>query len=174
MREMARYGLILAMICLVASASLAGMNALTKSKIEDQAKSEEEQGLKAVLPEAADFQAVKSGGQIIYYKAYDQGGNFLGAGFKASGKGYSSIIEAIAGMKKDGTIVNIKILSQNETPGLGSRVAEPEFREKFSNKNIAELGGVHAITGATISSRAVIDSVKAKAEEVKGLIDHEK
>ncbi|OGX46099.1 MAG: hypothetical protein A3G38_01035 [Omnitrophica WOR_2 bacterium RIFCSPLOWO2_12_FULL_51_8] len=174
MREMTRYGLILAIICAAASASLAGMNSLTRDRIAAQAKAEEEEGLKAVFPEAADFKPVKSKEKVVYYQAYGRDGGFLGAAFKARGKGYSSVIEVIAGMKKDGTITAIKILNQNETPGLGNRVAEPEFRERFSNKRIVDLNGIQAITGATISSKAVINAVKVKANQVKELIGDEK
>ena len=67
-----------------------------------------------------------------------------------------------------------KILSQNETPGLGARVAEPAFTAAFGNKKASDLAGVQAITGATISSHAVIDSVKKRAEEIKGMIKNEK
>jgi electron transport complex protein RnfG len=95
----------------------------------------------------------------------------MGAAFKASGKGYSSIIETMVGMLKDGTITAIKVISQNETPGLGARVAEPEFTGQF--ENIKDLSGVSAITGATISSRAVINSVEKKDKEIMAKIKNE-
>jgi electron transport complex protein RnfG len=168
---MLRYGFTLAIICIVASGLLAGVNVLTKSRITSQAQAEEDSSLKEVFPEAAHFEAVKSGEEIIYYKAQDKEGRMLGAAFRASGKGYSSTIETMAGMFKDGTIKAIKILSQNETPGLGARVAEDSFASRFSNKGLQNLSEVEAITGATISSRAVIDSVKKKAEEIKAMVD---
>ena len=174
MKEMIRYGLILSLICVVASASLAAMNSLTKSRIIAQAQAEEEDSLKEVLPQAAHFEPVKKDDEIIYYKAHDKDGNLIGVAFKASQKGYSSVIETMAGMMKDGTISAIKILSQNETPGLGAGVAEDDFTGRFSNKNVQNLNEVQAITGATISSRAVIDSVKNKAQEIQELIKNEK
>jgi len=172
MKDMLRYGFILAIICIVASGLLAGVNSLTKSRIIAQAQAEEEAGLKEVIPEALRFETVKSGDEVIYYKAYDKQGKLVAVAFKASGKGYSSPIETMVGMLKDGTITAIKILSQNETPGLGARVAEGEFIAQF--KNTQDLTKVEAITGATISSKAVIDSVKKKAEEIKKLIQDEK
>jgi len=172
-KEMLRYGFILAVICIVASGLLAGVNVLTKTRIVAQAQAEEDSSLKEVFPEAAHFEAVKSGEEIIYYKAHDKDKRLLGAAFRASGKGYSSTIETMVGMLKDGTIKAIKILSQNETPGLGARVAEDSFASRFSNRGLQNLNQVEAITGATISSRAVIDSVKKKAEEIKVLIKNE-
>jgi electron transport complex protein RnfG len=175
MKEMLRYGLILGVICIVASGLLAGMNSFTKNRILAQVEAEEEAGLKEVMPQAEQFEPVKSQDEIIYYKALDRSGNFVGAAFKVSGKGYSSVIDTMVGIKKDGTITAIKVLAQNETPGLGANVAQQSFTARFKDKNIQNLEAeVQAITGATISSKAVIDSVQKKTKEIKELIKDEK
>jgi electron transport complex protein RnfG len=174
MRETIRYGLILALICSVSTGLLAVVNVFTKSRIIAQAKAEEETSLREVLPQAERFEEVKSGEEILYYKAYDKENKFIGVAFKASGKGYSSTIETMVGMLRDGTITAIKVISQNETPGLGAQVSGSEFTEQFKNKSSARLDDVQAITGATISSRAVIDSVKEKAGQIQELIKNEK
>ncbi len=174
MKETLRYGFTLAIICVVASGLLAGMNSLTKARIIAQAKAEEETALREVMPEGEHFEAVNRDEDIIYYKVSNKDGKFIGVAFKASGKGYSSTIDTLVGMTGEGKIIAIKILNQNETPGLGARVIEPSFTEGFINKNIQGLSQVQAITGATISSRAVIDSVQKKAEEIKGLIKNER
>lgn len=174
MKETMRYGFILAMICVLAAGLLAGVNSLTKSRIIAQAQAEEEASLKEVIPEGEYFEVVKSDSDIIYYKAYDKGKKIVGVAFKASGKGYSSTIETMVGMKNDGTITAIKILSQNETPGLGAGVTKPSFTEQFNHKNIQDLSQVQAITGATISSKAVIDSVQEKAKGIQKLIKDER
>ncbi len=173
MKEMVRYGLTLALICVSASASLAVVNSLTKSKIIEQAKIEEEASLKEVLKDAQKFEEIKLGDEVLFYKAFDKDNKFIGAAFKASGKGYSSVVETMVGMRKDGVITAIKVLSQNETPGLGARIVEPSFTGQFSDKNIEGLSDVQAITGATISSRAVIESIKKKAREIKKLLASE-
>ena len=167
---MLRYGIILALICMVASGLLAVVNSLTKDRIIALGKQEEELSLSEVLPRAIHFEPIKSDDNIIYYKGHDKENKFVGVAFKASGKGYSSTIETMVGMEKDGTIIAIKILSQNETPGLGANIVEPKFTGQFADRNIQELAGAEAITGATISSKAVIDTVKKKAEEIQKLI----
>jgi electron transport complex protein RnfG len=174
MKEMIRYGFILSLICAVAAGLLAGMNSLTKARIVAQAQAEEENGLKEVLPDAACFEALKSGNDVLYYKAQNKEGKLIGVAFKAPAKGYSSLIETLVGMTADGRITAIKVLSQNETPGLGARVTEDSFSGQFSNKNIQGLDGIQAITGATISSKAVIESVKKKAQEIQALLKDEK
>jgi len=171
---MVRYGFILALICTLASGLLAGVHTLTKSRILAQAEAEEGASLKEVLPQAADFVAAKKGNQVLYYKATDKAGNFIGVAFKAYADGYSSTIETMVGMLEDGTITGVQVLAQNETPGLGTRVTEPGFLQQFSNKKIQNLGEVQAITGATISSEAVMVAIKEKAGKIKALIKDEK
>lgn len=188
MKTIARFGLTLFIICFIAAGSLAWINKITKPKILAQLKLEEETSLKEVLPFADDFQEVRKDEEILYYKGYKDK-KLIGVAYKASGKGYSSIIETIVGMDLDGRIFGIKIISQNETPGLGSRIVEvteeatladilkgkrpkvearkPWFGEQFKNRNVRNLDKeVQAITGATISSEAVIKSVKEKGIEI--------
>lgn len=83
-------------------------------------------------------------------------------------RGFSGNITLMAGFKPDGTIINITVLEHKETPGLGTKMSEPEFKDQFNNKNPADFrlsvkkdgGPVDAITAATISSRAFCDAVQ--------------
>jgi electron transport complex protein RnfG len=194
MKSIIRYGFILSVICLVATGLLAFVNSFTKTKINQQAQAEIQDSLKVVLPDATLFEPVRSKDEILYYKALDANKNLLGVAFTAKNKGYSSDIETMVGMRPDGTITAIKILNQNETPGLGSKITEvkddttifdffkgkrkteskkPWFQEQFLNKKISELDDIQAITGATISSNAVIISVKIKAQEILKSLENE-
>jgi electron transport complex protein RnfG len=166
-KEIVRYGITLLLIFVVAGASLAIINSFTKAKAQSLT---EEAIFKEVFPLAVNFEAVTSCEETIYYKAFDKEGKFVGAVFKASGKGFSSTIVTIAGLTKDGKITAIKVINQNETSGMGSRVTESDFSSRFCDKDLKNLNEVQAITGATISSSAVIESVKQKAEEISQLI----
>lgn len=176
MKEMARYGFILALICVIAAGLLGGVNVLTRDKIANQAKTEEQIALREVMPLADRFSEVKSktNNELLYYQAFDRQNKLIGLVFKASGKGYSSTIQTLVGIFPDDQISAIKIISQNETPGLGVRVTEDKFRSQFNHQNSLELSGISAITGATISSRAVMNSIMKKAAEIKELIKNEK
>ncbi|MCX5693893.1 MAG: FMN-binding protein [Candidatus Omnitrophica bacterium] len=176
MKEMARYGFILGVICVVAAGLLATVNALTGPKILAAAQSEEQAALKEVMPTAVKFTAIKleADNTTLYYKVFDRQDKLIGFVFKASGKGYSSVIETLAGIFLDDKISVIKVISLNETPGLGMRVTEDKFTSQFNQQNSLDLSGVEAITGATISSRAVMDSVMKKAQEIKELIKNDK
>ncbi len=167
MRDIFRFAFILGLIALSAGGLLAAVNAVTAPRIAAQAGLEEEAALKELQPEAAAFTPVRKGDEVLFYKAYDKSGRLLGVLFKAAGKGYSGMIDTMVCMDAGAKIKAIKILNQNETPGLGSRVAEVSFTGRFSGVEAARVSGVQAITGATISSRAVISSVDLKAAEVR-------
>lgn len=82
--------------------------------------------------------------------------------------GFSGNISLMAGFKPDGTIISITVLQQKETPGLGTKMTETQFKDQFNDKNPSEFklkvkkdgGQVDAITAATISSRAFCDAVQ--------------
>lgn len=83
-------------------------------------------------------------------------------------KGFSGLIELMVGIGNDGSIVDISVLNQKETPGLGTKMAEAQFKDQFKGKNPSSYkmkvkkdgGDVDAITAATISSRAFCDAVQ--------------
>ncbi len=85
-----------------------------------------------------------------------------------SNNGFGGKIELIIGLLMDGTITGYKVIQQNETPGLGTKIAENKFSKQFvglnTHSNSFELskngGEIDALTGATISSNAVVDAVK--------------
>ncbi|RJO63425.1 MAG: FMN-binding protein [Candidatus Omnitrophota bacterium] len=170
MKELCKYGLILFLICVTSAGALALINKITKPVIEARAEENLKSSLKEIIPEALRFETMGPGSETIYYKAYGKDNEFLGAAFVVQAKGYSSVIETLAGIRRDGTIIAVKILSQNETPGLGSRVTQESFTAQFADKNAAAFEGVEAITGATISSGAVIQAVKQKSQEVLALL----
>jgi electron transport complex protein RnfG len=160
MNEMLHYGLVLLVITVVASAALSLTYEQTKAKIESQQLDAIKSSLKLVMPGADDFKMQSDN----YYIALSQGKEI---GYVKIGQspGYSSNIRMMIGVT-DGKITGLRVLSQSETPGLGTRVQEPWFQEQFKGlaKEEIELkkngGKIDAITGATISSKAVVEGVK--------------
>jgi electron transport complex protein RnfG len=133
---------------------------------------EPKSALKGVFPLADYFVPVESAGKIAYYRAQDKDKKLIGAVFQAEATGYVGKIIILAGMFKDGRINAIKILSQDETPGVGAQVQEPFFTGQFSRKK--DFNKIQAIAGATVSSQAVIDAVEKKAREIEELIRNER
>jgi RnfABCDGE-type electron transport complex G subunit len=189
MREHLRFSLILSLICLFAGLGLSLVNKITRPRILAQLEKTEKESLHQVIPGAERFEPVTKNGQIYYYKGFDKKEELLGYAFKTKKRGYCSDILTMVGMTPTGEIISIKILEHNETPGIGSKITEvetketvwdrlkrkspkikeerPWFCEKFKGKNIRNLEKeVEVISGATISSEAVIGSVKEKALEI--------
>lgn len=166
MKEMLKYSIILGLICIIAAGLLSGVYSITKSRIENEAHAEIKISLKQVLPQATAFEPIMENKEILYYKAYNAKKEIVGIIFTAVTKGYSSTIETMAAMTLSGKIIAIKVISQNETPGVGTRITEKEFTSRFEKKSIDELSQVSTISGATISSSAVVESIKKKSEEI--------
>lgn len=84
-----------------------------------------------------------------------------------SKEGYGGEIEVSVGILDDGTVTGIEILSINETAGLGMRATEPEFKDQFKDIKPGKFvltkenpsGNIDALSGATITSKAVVAAV---------------
>jgi electron transport complex protein RnfG len=104
------------------------------------------------------------------YTIYSNGAE-IGYALEAVGKGYGGDIDILIGLKDETTVKGITIISQGETPGLGSRISESSFISEFAGLNIEDIalkqdgGQIDAITGATISSKAVVNTVRTEAME---------
>jgi len=87
-------------------------------------------------------------------------------------KGFSGLIRVMVGITPEGVIFNTSVLEQKETPGLGTKMTEPFFRDQFNGKNPVDKkllvkkdgGEVDAITASTITSRAYCDALQRAAE----------
>lgn len=83
-------------------------------------------------------------------------------------------IDLMVGIRADGTVSGVSIVKQTETAGLGANAVKPEFRDQFIGKSgdilVTKDGGeIEALTGATITSRAVCKAVSAATACVAGL-----
>ncbi len=190
-----KLGFVLLVISGIASGVLAFINGKTEPIIQQNALLEESNARMEVLPGVKEFVldslavevAVEEdplkmssgggGGQFYYYKGIDEAGNTVGYVFKAYGKGYSSTVETMVGIKVteqgEYEVNKIKITYQSETPGLGANCTSENFTGQFAGQTPATLavdkdgGKVTSITGATITSRAVTNSIRQGIENLK-------
>ena len=164
--------LCLFVICLVCSALLAGVYALTAHPIAAAAAAKNEAAIMEVLPDSAvkieEVRTVEMDGQTYEYNlAYDEQGNTVGCAINVAPVGFGGPIAIKVGFDINGNIWNTKVLSQAETPGLGAKCVEPSFSAQFKGFNPAEKklavkkdgGDVDAITASTITSRAYTDGL---------------
>ncbi len=166
---------VLGAICVLAGGLLATINQITKKPIEQSLRTEKMQAMKKVLPPYDNdpmtcICVVKDNGKSWTNYVARKNGQFVGAAFESSSdQGYSGTIRILVGVTPSNTVQGLEILQQAETPGLGARITEPAFLDQFKEKNIETTkwkvkkdgGDIDAITGATISPRAVLDALQA-------------
>jgi electron transport complex protein RnfD len=184
MKDILRLMVVLTSLCIVSALALAKIYDLTKGPIAHQKRLEVLRAIKTVLPpydnEPDRDMAKLSMGidkrgeetQRVFYRGRKDG-RLIGVAFKvASPEGYGGDIEVMVGLLPNGMINGIEILSHLETPGLGAKIREAKFKDRFENRNLSNTawavkkdgGDIDGITGATISSRAVIKGVKEGLE----------
>ncbi|MFD1292334.1 RnfABCDGE type electron transport complex subunit G [Lutibacter holmesii] len=168
-------------ITIISGFSLGYVNDLTvgpkaKAKLEKKVNA-----LKLVLP-AFDNNPVEDVVSIKVENVKDsvevfpafEGNKFVGAAVIGSTeKGFSGLVKVMVGFTPDGTIENIVVLEQKETPGLGTKMKDEKFLAQFRGKNpstfnlkVTKDGGeVDALTGATISTRAFGEAVEMAYNE---------
>ncbi len=179
MKDMLKMGLFLFVVAAVAGVLLAITEEITAPKIAENKKALMEQARKDVLPQAAtfsqnEFKVADSANALTYSAGFDQSGKLAGVVVNVYPKGYAGAIEMVVGLNNDGKISGVKILSQKETPGLGTKLADPVFMEPFKKLITAkdkpvfmvkqDGGDVDAITAATISSRAFCAGIRNSLE----------
>ena len=160
-------------ICVVSGGVLGVVYNATKEPIAAAETAKKTEAIKNVLPEFNELKETKVKSvmedvEIPFYLAYDADNNFIGAAVETfTNKGFSGNISLMVGILADGTLKNISVLQHAETPGLGSKMTEPTFKDQFNGKKADSFnikvkkdgGDVDAITAATISSRAFCDAV---------------
>jgi electron transport complex protein RnfG len=167
--------LSLTLISLGASASLGFVYVITKTPIEVSVLNKKLNAIRQVVPDFTNnpneemFHLPTGEGDSLEIYPAKKNGEIIGYAVNTYTKtGFGGNIRLIAGFKPDGTIINISVLEQKETPGLGTKMTDPGFKDQFNNKNPSEFmlkvkkdgGPVDAITAATISSRAFCDAVQ--------------
>ncbi|MCC7575800.1 MAG: RnfABCDGE type electron transport complex subunit G [Methanomethylovorans sp.] len=172
----------LVLIAAVAATLLGITYVPTQEQLKENIAKAREQKLLEVMPQAATFDPVygdtiineDGDKEILYYLAKDGSGNLVGYAFFKRQPGSQNIIEVAGGVNSDFTqITGMSVLSHSETPGLGARIIEPAFRQQFNGIPLSQLklsssgGSIDSITGATISSQAVIDAMSSKVDSIK-------
>ena len=167
MNAIAKMVLVLTVICVLSALALAVVYDLTKEKIAENKESELTTKINSLFGKAVKTEPCNcTGGHIVAsFDVYDENNEWLGKAFVIEYPGYQGNIGILVGTT--GTeIIGIDILSHTETPGLGARIEEDSFKSQFKNKKTLDFD---TITGATISSTAVINAVKECAFGYDGI-----
>lgn len=167
-KQILRPAAVLTAICVIVTAVLSGANELTRDAIAAQEAAAEQAARTEVLPKATAFRA--SGTENVWIGSVD--GADVGYVCITQSNGYGGALRVMTGISSDGVVTGVSILSNSETVGLGANCVKESFRSQFVQQIPADgyavykagaaqpdSGGIAALTGATITSNAVVAAV---------------
>ena len=171
--------IVLLAICIVIPLALSLTNEFTSERIEKLAEETEKETMNGLI-EDAEFRAgaldiIDVAEPFDYYTAIKDG-KTVGYIFTTSAKGYGGDVSVMTAVGTDGKIIAVSILdATTETPGLGQNVTKEGFYSQYKDKtegvavvkNSAKDNEINAVTGATISSKAVTAAVNDALEYYK-------
>lgn len=182
--------IFLTLVVLLSVVALTLVDGVTAERIAANKREAIKQMLAALFPEMADFVYEEETGLYSLYderavsvdeetgeSSVDQSFPAVGYAFMTNGKGYGGKIGILVGMEIDRALRGIRIISHQETPGLGAKILNVDFLSQFAGLVPDQLvlardgGAVDAITGATISSRAVAEGVAAGLVDMSAILD---
>ena len=167
--------IFLTLVVVISIVALTLANGITKDKIVQAKQDAVAEMLATLFPNMESFTYDENGGLYTVLS----GGEPIGHAFMAQGRGYGGTIDILIGLKPDNkSLQGIKIITQQETPGLGAKIINTSFLDQFNGVGVNEVelsrngGKIDAITGATISSTAVVNGVKQAI--IKELVNQQK
>lgn len=165
---------LLTIVVFISVSLLVVINNITLQRVKAQQEAEIVNLLVKIFPKMSDYEYKNE----IYFIYEDD--KEIGYAFLAVGKGYGGEIDILVGLDEDFTVKEVTIISHTETPGLGGKITEASFRDQFKGLSVDDIalrkdgGKVDAITGATISSKAVVEAVRNKMIEKINAIEGKK
>lgn len=164
MKKVLHLTFFLALIAAIAGGALAFANSITDPIIKENALALEKDNLKVIFPDAqnSDFEEVKVDNSTKtiekIFKVKEQG-----VIFKMQVTGYKDGTSFMVAFDDAGKIINYVALSNGDTKGIGTKVAEEPFKTSLVGKN-ATSDKLDVISGATVSSKPVIEGIQEAAK----------
>lgn len=169
MKYILRLTLTLLLITAVVAGLLAFVNELTAGKIDELTRQKAEQAMREVLP-AQDYTPLDAALPQGVTEAYRAGD--AGYVVRVAPNGFGGAIDLVVGVRADGTVNGVAVIAHSETASLGANCTREEFRAQYAGGAgpfaVGQDGGtIEALTGATVTSRAVTDGVNAALDFVR-------
>ncbi len=192
MKLSSRMIIVLTAVGLLSGGFLTAVGLLTKDRIALNKKMEIERAIGSVVPGSMASETLYEEKEFIVYGAKNEAGDLQGFAIYTSGIGFQDKITIMIGVDTSLSRLNsLVVLDQKETPGLGAKIVDQasflvfwenkDFTQPFSlrkppapSPESLSASEVNAITGATISSEAVLNIINAAREKVKTLRDEGK
>jgi len=160
--------IVLTLTCLTAGVCLSFTYMYTKDAIASAEKDATLSSVRKVLPEfdgdPEEKMLTVNDEEKVFYVG-KKNGEIVGVATSSSSMGYGGAVSILVGVDVYGAITGIVLLQHQETPGLGTKAANPEFLDQFQGKRLDDAGDaialvnyggdIQGITSATITSRAV-------------------
>ncbi|MFW6006439.1 MAG: RnfABCDGE type electron transport complex subunit G [Halanaerobiales bacterium] len=167
----------LTIIGIISAVSLAFVYEWTKPHIKEHEMKARESAVFEVLPGAQEYKVEEKEG-TTFYEGFNENGNRIGVAVIEKGSGFQGEIRMMVGTDPDTEKINgIKILEHQETPGLGARITEDEYKNNYVDKPFGKYSvvkqstdnpsEVEAISGATISSEKVAEITEKAINKIK-------
>ena len=176
---------VLALICIVVTLALSSANFLTENKIEALAQENQNKAMsKLIEADSYNEKTAEIDGEKITYTTAENSDGIMGYIFTVDVNGYGGALSVMTAINTDGTVAAIEILdASNETPGLGQNVTKQDFYTQYSGvksgvevvkdgTGSADNNTVNAVTGATISSKAVTKSVNTALDYAEKIMSN--
>ena len=171
-RTILNLGLRLFLVCVVAAVGLGFTYTVVKNRIEEQERRQRAEAAEAVLasidarpqedPELAASLQAEFPDLTGAFEGLDEAGETIGYAFVLKSKGYNFITMAV-GVDAGGKVTGIKVVTNEETPGLGAVAAEnPRFLGQFEGMGPEPLTlgeNVDGVSSATYTSRGITNGV---------------
>ena len=169
MKYILRLTLTLLLITAVVAGLLAFVNELTAGRIDELSRQKAEQAMREVLP-AQDYTPLDAALPQGVTEAYRAGD--AGYVVRVAPNGFGGAIDLMVGVRADGTVNGVAVIAHSETASLGANCTREEFRAQYAGGAgpfaVGQDGGtIEALTGATVTSRAVTDGVNAALDFVR-------
>lgn len=154
----------LLLISVVVAGLLGLTNHITADKIAAINEEKTAASMEEVLPADSYNELTYTGSDPNVTAIYEAAGQ--GYVVEVSPSGFGGAIDMVVGVKSDGTVSGVAIVSMSETSGLGANASKDSFRSQYVGKSgtlaVTKDGGeIDALTGATITSRAVTNGVNS-------------
>lgn len=180
--------IVLTVIATLSGGVLSVWDGITSPRIEAHRLRELKAAITEVLPHYDSYEEITEGTVTLYVGRKKDRNTPVGVAFRVAGSGFQGKISIMVGVLPDfSEITGIKVLEQIETPGLGTKIVEDPsnksdalwFPRQFKGVNIDPLISVvknmkpskpteiQAITGATISSKAVVRILNLSIKKAK-------
>jgi electron transport complex protein RnfG len=187
--------LVLTLITILSGGVLSTWDGVTRPKIELHKLEALKAAIAEVLPAYDDYKEINTGGMTLYIAQTSGSDMPAGIAFEAVGNGFQGKVSIMVGVDSlFNSITGLKVLEQVETPGLGTKiVTDPTnknnpawFTDQFKtiptdkeievvkNQKPSKENEIQAITGATISSKAVVKIINNAVQNAKNIYTSEK